>query len=289
MSNIQKNIDLNKQSVKHKILQYLDGKVKQSNIPSHINDVNDINAIKKNNYIICPKSSGIKSWIMFIKLNENYYYAISFPKNGNNNIDSLNIYPININANPNLYNGTIMEGTYNMVGNVKQITIDDIYYYCGIRQTTKSKSDRLDYLTNNLYDSFREHPTFRIRVSPYYNINKLELEDLYKKIKDDDSIREIIFYPQIYGGQIYVYVITGEDLIDKVIKTSIFYMKKTQKSDIYNLIDIDSNEKLDIATIPDMKTSKMCKRWFIDNKTDTLKVRCQYDFYKHKWQPIETI
>jgi len=86
-----------------------------------------------------------------------------------------------------------------------------------------------------------------------------------------------------------VYVITGEDLIDKVIKTSIFYMKKTQKSDIYNLIDIDSNEKLDIATNPDLKTRKMCKRWFIDNKTDTLKVRCQYDFYKHKWQPIETI
>lgn len=84
-------------------------------------------------------------------------------------------------------------------------------------------------------------------------------------------------------------MITGEDLIDPIIKMSIFKMKKTNKPDAYDLLDISTGKKIDIAIIPDMQTSKKCKKWYSSNKTDILHIKCQFIFDKKKWLPIEIV
>lgn len=284
---IIKNNNLDQPDIKQKIFKYLYSSIKQNSNPNFISSIDDINNIKSNDYIICPKYIGIRSWIVFMHEGNNYY-AVTFPKNTNvkNNIV---LYPVEITVNTELYNGTIMEGIYNVTGHIKSFIVDEVYYLAGRMQLTKSKDDRLDYINKYAYDNFGGNPKYRICICNHYQINKESLTDLYEKIKEDQSIQEIIFYPKLHGGKIYKYVITSEDVIDNVIKMTNFNMKKTKKPDIYDLIDLNTDQKIDIAIIPDMVTSKKCKHWFIDNKTDILLVTCQYLFDKNKWLPISIV
>jgi len=285
---MSKNLDLNKNATKQKILNYIAEKVSSKDIPVNINNNADLDKIKKENYIICPKSEGIRSWLVFIKFGK-CYYAVNFPKYRMYDINKLNIFPVEITADPVVYNGTIMEGIYNVINGVKTFIIDDMYYFSGKMEIPKMKDDRLFNSIDLIRDYFGGNPNFKIYVSHYFSINKDSLGSLYNKIKNDPMINEIIFYPKLYGGKIYKYSITNNDLIDKVIKIMIFNMKKTKKTEIYDLIDTKTNNKIDIAMIPDLQTSKMCKRWFMINKTDTLLVKCKFAFDKNKWIPVELI
>jgi hypothetical protein len=66
-------------------------------------------------------------------------------------------------------------------------------------------------------------------------------------------------------------------------------MQKTVNADVYNLLSTTNGNKIDIAYIPDMVTSKKCKQWFKDNKTKELLVKCQMDMDKKKWVPLEMV
>ena len=78
-------------------------------------------------------------------------------------------------------------------------------------------------------------------------------------------------------------------MVDNIIKLAEFRMQKTTSPDVYNLLSIDTKNKIDIAYIPDMETSKKCKQWYKDNKAKELVVKCQLDINKKKWIPIDLI
>lgn len=284
-----KNLQINTKEVKNKILKYLYSSQVNLNLKyENIMSDNDLDDIRDNDYIVCPRFSGTRSWIIFFKDGENYY-AVNFPKHSQRKREDLMIHPIDINVHPSFYLGTIMEGIFYRIEDYRYLTVDEVYILAGQNQLLKAKDDRLNYLNSFIKNSISVNPYFNIMVSQYYSIGKKSLQTMYEKIKSDSKIQEIIFYPKIYGRKIYTYTLIDTDLIDNIVKLTYFRLQKTTSPDVYNLLATESGNKVDIAYIPDMATSKKCKQWFKDNKNKELLVKCQMDINKKKWVPIEMV
>lgn len=288
-SDYVKNYKLGSQDTKNKILKYLYSSTINLNLKyENIANNKDLDNIKYNDYVICPRFSGTRSWIIFFNV-DNDYYAVNFPKHSQKKKEDLFIHPIDMSVSKEFYRGTIMEGIFFRMEDERYLVIDEVYKLAGEDQLLKPKEDRLNHLTHYIKTSTNANPNFHMYVSQYFNINKKSLKDLYEKIKADPKIQEILFYPKLYGGKIYNYTIIDSDLIDNVVKLATFYLQKTGSPDVYNLLSIGSKTKIDTAHIPDMETSKKCKQWFKFNKTKELTVKCQMDLDKKKWVPLEII
>ena len=283
-----KNNGLESSETKNRILKYLYTNVKQNLKYNDIGGEKDLNNIRDNDYIICPRVSGTRSWILFFKMEETYY-AVNFPKHSQRKIQDLRIHPIEITVRKDFYNGTIMEGVFFRMNDERFLVIDEVYMLAGQKQLLKPKDDRLNDLIQSFTKDIVGNDTYHMYVSEFYKVNDDSLKKLYNKIKDDNKIQEIIFYPRVYGGKIYNYTIIDSDLIDHVLKIAKFRMQKTASPDVYNLYAVGSNEKTGIAYIPTIDTSKLCKRWFKDNKSKELMVKCQLHMEKKKWVPFELV
>ena len=284
----KKNINLSSPETKNKVLNYLYQRVKPNIKHEYISGEKDLDQIRDSEYIICPRFSGTRSWIVFFELN-NIYYAVNFPKHSQQKKKDIQIYPININVEKAFYHGTIMEGIYFRMDDNRYLVIDEVYMLAGQNKLLKSKDDRLNELTQFIRENISRNPNFSMYVSQYFQTNKKDLKELYDKIKMDTKIQDIIFYPKIYGRKIYNYTIMDSDLEDNIIKLTQFRMQKTDKADVYNLLSASSGNKIAIAYLPDMETSKRCKQWFKDSRSKDLIVKCQMDMEKKKWIPIELI
>ena len=283
-----KNKNLGSGIIKNKILKYLYTNVKLNDKYENIGNEKDLNNIRDGDYIICPRFSGTRSWIIFVRIEEDYY-AVNFPKHNQRKKQELYIHPIEINVSRDFYYGTIMEGIFFKMDKYKYLVIDEVYMLAGQKQLLKPKDDRLNELSRYIIKNTIKNPTDHIYVSQFYQTDKISLKKLYDQIKNDNKIQEIIFYPKIYGRIIYNYTIIDSDLVDHVVKITKFRMQKTEKPDVYNLFTISSEEKIGIAYIPDLDTSKTCKRWFKENKAKELMVKCQLHMEKKKWVPIELV
>lgn len=286
-----KNIKINQVETKNKILKYLyshdlDYRIKYTSI---INN-QDLDFIKYNDYIICPRFGGTRSWILFFydEASE-VYYAINFPKRNPKRKCDITIYPIDIKVEKKFYCGTIMEGIYYRFEDKRYLIVDEVYVLAGENQLLKSKEDRLNYLSDYFKNNISFESKYAMYVSQYYHINQSSLKDLFYKIKEDSRIQEIIFYPNIYGRKIYNYTIIDSDLEDNVIEIAIFTMQKTACSDVYYLFIKNTSNKIGIAHIPDIKTSKKCKSWFSNKKIKEVTVKCQLNEITKKWVPLELL
>ena len=284
-----KNDKLGSVDVKNKILKYLqNSRINLKIEHSAIVNENDLDVIKNNDYIICPRFCGTRSWIIFFRI-DNYYYAVNCSKYIKKNKNDFIIHPINITVSEKFYNGTIMEGIFFRSNKKRFLIVDEIYLLAGENQLLKSKDDRLNNLTYYIKTLTRTNSDYFMYASQYYYTTKKSLKDLYEKTKSDQRIQGIIFYPKIYGGKIYSYTVTDLDLVDNVIKLSKFVLQKTASPDVYNILSINNGNKIDIAYIPDIETSKKCKQWFKFNKKNELIVKCIMDMDKNKWIPSELI
>ena len=281
-----KNPDLKLADTKNKILEYLyKSDIQIDTRHESILTMKDMDIIRNNDYVICPRFSGTRSWIIFFST-DNAYFAVSFPKHSQRKREELRIHPIDISVRKIFYRGTIMEGIYFQNNGKKHLVVDEVYRLAGEDQRLKSKEDRLTNLAKFIKNSMSASPNYRINVSQVYSINEKSLKKLYDKIKIEPSIQEIIFYPRMYGSKIYVYTILDTDLTDNVIKITQFKLQKTASPDVYNLLSPKNKNKIGIAYIPDIETSKKCKQWFKDYKKKILLVKCQFHIEKQKWIPM---
>lgn len=294
-SDYQKNINLDSITVKNKILHNLyRNKIKMHDKIQTIIDTESLDQIKNNDYIICPRFAGTRSWIMFLKIDD-VHYAVNFPKQNYRKQSELKIHPIDIGVISDFYNGTIMEGIYYKIMDERFLIIDEIYVLSGKNQLIKAKDDRLDDVSKYITENTKQNPKFHMYVCKYYRIIEKNLKELYDKIKGDNKIQDIIFYPKIYGRKIYQYTIIDIDLIDDVIKLGTFKLQKTNVPDVYNIVSLKTEKKIDIAYIPDIETSKKCKEWFKSVKTNKktklkeLTVRCKKIYETGKWLPLEIV
>lgn len=284
-----KNIDLMLADTKNKILEYLyKSDIQIDTKHESILTMKDMDNIRDNDYVICPRFSGTRSWVIFFSTDQ-AYFAVSFPKHNQRKREEIRIHAIDITVRKIFYRGTIMEGIYFQNNNKKYLVIDEVYKLAGEDQILKPKEDRLANLAQYIKKSMSASPNYCISVSQVYNINEKSLKKLYDKIKTEPSIQELIFYPRLYGLKIYTYTILDSDLTDNIIKISIFNLQKTSNPDVYNLLTLENKNKIGIAYIPNIETSKKCKQWFKDYKKKTLVVKCHLHIEKQKWIPMEIV
>lgn len=84
----------------------------------------------------------------------------------------------------------------------------------------------------------------------------------------------------------------SNNLIEKQEHTKEFYIEQTNMVDVFNLYDINTDKKLDIAYVPNIKTSHFLKKIFKDVTIITkLKIKCKLinKNNKDKWCPYELI
>ncbi len=282
-----KNLDLASDCIKRKVQTYIYSRIGKLARTEPILNTADLDNIRNNEYIICPEFVGTRSWISFFRSAENYY-AVTFPKEKVRTKNPI-IYPINVSVCSDFYRGTIMEGIYYRIQGERYWIIDEVYILTGQNELLKAKDDRLDHLFLYFKDNVINNNNNHLYVSQYYRLDKNSLQDLYQRIKENKSISELIFYPKIFGRKIYSYLIQDTDFIEHVVKISQFYMQVTANSDVYYLLAETSGERIGIAYIPDMRTSKMCQQWFKNTQRKKLLVKCQMDISKQKWVPVEIV
>lgn len=283
-----KNANLGNTNVKNSILHYLAASnLNLSTRYSPITKEEEMDYIRDNDYIICPRFSGVRSWIIFTII-DGKYYAVNFPKHSQRKVVDLVIHPVEIECKRDFYFGTIMEGIFFVADGKKHLVIDEVYKFAGQSQLLKPKSDRLRNLASYLSNFINTNTTYTMCVSMFYRTTKTELKDLFDKIKAESNITEIVFYPNTFGSKVYSYTIIGTDLVENVVKLATFYMVKTTKPDVYDLLSPASNNKIDIAFVPDTASSHRYRQWFKKKKAKLL-VECQMNFTNKMWVPIEIV
>lgn len=284
----RKNHEINEPTNKKLILKYLYNSgytTKHIEFQDIVSDEN-LMSIRTNSYVVCPIYNGTRCWILFFK-NMDDYFAVSFPKHSAMKQDQTNIFKIKIPFKKIFYDGTIMEGIYYRDDISEYIIIDEVFKLCGEDMMLKTKQNRMTKLSEQLKTSASMDTNYKIHLTKIYETDKFSLENMYNDIIKDDKIYNIVFYPNNFGKPIYRYSLRPTDKITQCIETTIFVMQSTSKPDVYNLLLPVSLTKHDIAYIPNLQTSKICKTWF-GNKRQIM-VKCKHDILKKKWIPIEKI
>lgn len=281
---IQKNIGLNDSRTCEHVVQFLLKYIGYQKLHQQIQPLTekDLPSIKKD-YLACPTYPGTRSWIIFFHRGHKYY-ALNFPK-----FDPKQGHPIlyrtEVLAARSLYAGTIMEGVFFRLHGQPFLVIDEVYLLAGENQLTKPKDDRMKYLEKYLDKHLIRNPEYNIYVCQYYRLERQDLELLYHKIRSDPQIGEILFYPVNYGGTIYSYLLTQEDLVDQIVRTTHFRLRKVA-TDVYQILD-HHGHKLGLASIPDLATSRMCRDWF--KKKREILAACRLDPLSQKWIPVKLV
>lgn len=248
------------------------------------------------------------------------YYSIN--KVSNINTDEIKIYPVKINySDDDLFNGTIFDGMYININ--KKFIINDVYYFKGKDMSSQNfyykMLNIISYLTNKQNDFiFDNANNLNIVVN---KINELsEIKQVVNEHLQNKNIKGLILQPDVSTATpklIYIYKqtdITNEpdETHDKlkphtandIKKINMIFndddiltlrIKKTTIADVYKLYaihksDIDTNNvcirflKIDIAYIPDIKTSTLCYQATQHNST--ILMDCKYIKDKNKWLPI---
>jgi hypothetical protein len=283
-----KNANLNSPNTKNTIFKYLKNQndINTTIVHDSIMTDDDLDVIRDNDYVICPQYIGQRVWIIFKEL-KGVYYAVYFNKSNLNEKTKIN--SIDIMADKDLYCGTIMEGIYYYYKDIRYLCIDDVYYLSGKSLLLQKKIDRINNLSTYIKTKINQCPKFQMVIVPCHVINKKNLTTLFDKIRENSNINELIFYPQIYGQKVYSYPVTNDDTHTYIVRMSYFKMRKTDTTDIYNIHSLNTDEKIGIAFIPDIETSKKCKKWFSKNKKDGIIVKCKMENNSEQWKPLEVV
>lgn len=285
-SDTKKNLKLDSPEVKQTILKYLATyNIKNLSINEISND-SEINYITNNDYIVCPQFIGVRSWFIIKKFGD-FYYAVMFPKKTHKN-SNITLYPIKLALKAKLYEGTIMEGICHKYNEERYMIVDDVYLLQNINQLIFSKSDRLDKLTDTLNECVMHANMHHLYVSQRFNLSQNDLSDLYEKIKLDNRIDSLAFFPNVLNKPIFKYTIVEADLVDDIVKFSTFIMKKATLPDVYHLFVSESTLSYHIASVPDQHYSKLYRKWFKGNKCIRVKCKMSNDD-EQSWIPIEII
>jgi hypothetical protein len=152
----------------------------------------DFIKLQKYKYFTGLKLDGVRFLLFFIKDRNNVNQSIIINR-------ALNCYNINIEADQNIFNGTLLDGEVLFNKETKQwdFMIHDSTILCGNKINKLSHSARL-YDTKcciESYISYGDLSTLNIKVKDFYPFEKFNdfINDVYNKSMDNDGI---IFMPE---------------------------------------------------------------------------------------------
>ena len=291
MSN--KNIDYNSKDIKSYIINYLYNCINISKYKYElINNFNDIQPLKDEIHHVSPNFSGKNNFIVFLKINKNFYSILvdrtTLKYNKNNlNFDKVKFFPLNVKAKQNIYDGTILDGKLIKTKTNKLIfLITDVFILEG-------KNMLEDKLENKLIN-IKIYLEKNIKIDNFckitFDINKLyKYNDIHNIIKENKNhelynLYGIIFYPKKSG---ITKIFNNIELVSDKDKYAYIQLKKKDLPDVYDtfILNDDKLNNTGIAYIPTIELSQYCSQVFSYNHSIIFK--CKWNNKFDKWEPIE--
>jgi hypothetical protein len=285
---VNKNTNLDNIRTKKAIVNYVNKCTNNTPKSIYITDENHIEYIKDNDYTVGTTLVGKRVMIVIVKLDD-IYYIVNYEKRTKYYFEKLKIHPIDISAHPNLYNGTIAEGIFSNTNSEFMYIIDEIYYLAGEEMIHYDKITRMNKLKDTINASIVQKQDITIMTAHIDNISKNSFEMVFDRIKSNNSIDKVWFYPNEFSLPTFIYELIDEDKYDDIYETNKFIIKKTINREVYELLDYNTKKKVANAYIPNTTYSKMYLQWFKAYKKKELVVICVKDQHKNKWYPIQVV
>jgi len=146
-------------------------------------------------------------------------------------------------------------------------------------------SKKLNYTCRGIY-MWSYHLRYKSKL---YNFDEDKIVNVFRKVKDETKFQTFENIEPNVEQLEEKTTSSNIEINDKDEK--ILWISKTDYPDVYNLYNTDnasSSEKIGIALIPNMITSKMVRNAFKNkNAATVLMTKCKYDTKFNKWFPIE--
>lgn len=146
-------------------------------------------------------------------------------------------------------------------------------------------SKKLNYTCRGIY-MWSYHLRYKSKL---YNFDEDKIVNVFRKVKDETKFQTFEnIEPNVEQLEEKT---TSSNIEINDTDEKILWISKTDYPDVYNLYNTDnasSSEKIGIALIPNMVTSKMVRNAFKNkNAATVLMTKCKYDTKFNKWFPIE--
>ena len=127
-----------------------------------------------------------------------------------------------------------------------------------------------------------------------YNFNENNIVSVSRKVKDETEFQTLKQQPLLtidnnINNNISIKILHhNNNELDKIL-----WISQTDYPDVYNLYNNDNiltSQKIGIALIPNLLTSKIIRSAFKNkNSVSLIKVKCLYNNIFNKWYPIEIL
>jgi hypothetical protein len=310
---------INDSKIKINIINYLYSTLNLSNYRYNIlNNISKLIFLQQNEHYVSPNYKGFNYFLIFTNINNNKICVIidrkklSYHKN-QLDIKKLQLYTLKIECNDDLYKGTIIDGKLINKNSENIFIVQDYFYLAGENFINLDLVNKLNNI-NNYINNIKSNLLIKINKLFYYN----ELNDLINNLQSlSYENNGLIFYPKKSGITILFIETKNEkininnssnELIEEktynIINDYVNFLKsreysyelngknknlllsKTNIPDVFNLYEIDTNEKIGIACIPNLKISQMCEELINDIP---VKFNCIYCNKFKKWIPLKKI
>ena len=245
------------------------------------------------------------------KLNHKMINIMAFLTNSLKQDQQNNSNNINVTVNKLYDYKDIKKLIYDIIPKIKNYVIRGIAFYPEFSGT------KLIYMYDNdknqqLRPVTQKNNIFAPRQSSQQPSNQLTNKPPYQSQQSSNKLSQQLspqLSPQVNSIQSKPKVINNQSNEKKTKKTIeynvktdeqiyvIFEMRKTDIIDVYKLYLIEKikagtktcikHKKIDIAYIPTIECSLMCRELYKKNNVEKILVKCKFVNNKEKWQPIE--
>lgn len=170
----------------------------------------ELSELQKHKYFVSSNYTGSSSLLVFTKIYGKQYSflvdrkTLSYTRQ-KVNINNVKTNQINLKLDNDIYNGTILDGTYIQRNNTNTFIITDVFQFKGQNYediSLKSKLQYFDmYLNSNYYQT---EYNLNLIVNKLYDLDQIEtlLNKDIPKLNKTYIIKSICFYPEISGKKI---------------------------------------------------------------------------------------
>ena len=289
-----------------------------------LDNLQKLKFLKENPHHVTPNFKGSTYFLIFTKINKvNHCIAIDRKKLSyhKDKVNVKNIFMVKVKAtvSESIFRGSIFDCKLIFTKNDNKfynyMLIKDCMKLMGNNLLDMEMKNKMIHLNSIINNQFGKNPcpNFIFKVNKLYNYN--ELEDLINNVIPSCSIpvQGIVFYPK-FSGVTMVYIKKEQDKVEiknnksvenesyhmiynlpKFLKTRLYsyencgkkkrlWLKKTNISDVYDVLENKDSNRLGIAHIPNLKISHLCKENIND---EPVKFLCTYNKKFKKWIPIE--
>lgn len=256
----------------------------------------------KNPHIFCLKSYGSPYLLYLTKIN-NVKYSLLIDKKIKKGYEYPKMFILSIGFSDELYDGSLFEcELLRDNDNEWFILIGDIYYHNSKKTNDICITDRIKLMYSILKNNFEpnKNDICKLIIKKYFDIS--EKEDVFENFITNLNYktRGIYFVPININYSKILYMFNEVELKkiydiknfknNKSNKKCLnFKITKTNKPEVYDLYlkDKDTVTKIDTAYIRNIDNSRYIYNLFNDNNDTDIIVKCEFNEYFDKWNPIE--